>query len=358
MNVRDAPYGAKGDGVADDTAAIQRAVDAVGGTGGTVLVPDGTYLVNAVAQSSMGIRLRSSMTFRMSQGAALKAIPNGSDNYAILALNRVSNVNVVGGTLLGERSAHQSSGGEGGVGLLITGAQHVAVEGVTARDCWGDGFYVSGASSDVTLCNVVSDHNRRQGLSITSVNGMAVRHSTFKNTGGTEPEAGIDVEPNSGDNISNVLITGCTLTNNAGGGFQCGTPFPGSATATGIVFDQNTVNGNGVNPVGGKYRQAVKVTVFDGVQVTNNQVLDNIGQGICLTDSATRTLVKGNTVKGTQSVSGDEYWTGAGILISTCAGSTVTQNTVANNAGRGIWQIVADATVIISNNTESGNGVP
>jgi polygalacturonase len=38
VNVRD--EGAKGDGKTDDTAAIQRAIDAVGGAGGTVYVPD------------------------------------------------------------------------------------------------------------------------------------------------------------------------------------------------------------------------------------------------------------------------------------------------------------------------------
>jgi len=298
------------------------------------------------------------MTLRMGSGAVLKAIPNSAANYAILAISRVSNVTVVGGTLLGERSAHTGTGGEWGMGLLISGAQHVVVEAVTARDCWGDGFYVGNGSSDVAFCGVVADHNRRQGLSITSVSGLAVRNSTFKNTAGTEPEAGIDVEPGNGESVSNVLITGCTLTNNAGGGFQCGTPYAGSATGTGIVFDANTVNGNGVNPVGGRYRQGINLTVFDGVQITNNQVLDNIGQGIVLTDNATHTLVKGNTVRGTQLVATHEYWTGAGILLSTCAGSTVTQNTVTNNAGRGIWQIVSDASVTISNNVESGNRTP
>jgi polygalacturonase len=48
INVKD--KGAKGDGETDDTAAIQAAIDEVGGTGGTVLVPKGTYTVDAVGK--------------------------------------------------------------------------------------------------------------------------------------------------------------------------------------------------------------------------------------------------------------------------------------------------------------------
>ena len=45
INVKD--KGAKGDGETDDTAAIQAAIDEVGGTDGTVLVPKGAYMVDA-----------------------------------------------------------------------------------------------------------------------------------------------------------------------------------------------------------------------------------------------------------------------------------------------------------------------
>lgn len=41
LNVRD--WGAKGDGTTDDTTALQRALDAAGPAGGTVLVPSGRY---------------------------------------------------------------------------------------------------------------------------------------------------------------------------------------------------------------------------------------------------------------------------------------------------------------------------
>jgi parallel beta-helix repeat protein len=113
-----------------------------------------------------------------------------------------------------------------------------------------------------------------------------------------------------------------------------------------------------VNPSGVNFRQAIYITVFDGVQITGNQVLNNTGQGICLAGNATHTLVKGNTVTGTKRVLGYESLTGVGILVDTCSGSTITQNTITGNDGTGIWQTVADPTVIFLNNTVSGNGQP
>jgi hypothetical protein len=83
--------------------------------------------------------------------------------------------------------------------------------GVTAKECWGDGFCVSGASQ-VTLCGVTADHNRRQGLSITGVDSMVVRNSLFARTGGTLPEAGIDIETQHG--IVEYLSSGNTVSGN------------------------------------------------------------------------------------------------------------------------------------------------
>ena len=58
-------YGARGDGRAKDTAAIQKAIDACGAAGGgTVLVPPGRYLTGALS-------LRSYVTLEISGGATL-----------------------------------------------------------------------------------------------------------------------------------------------------------------------------------------------------------------------------------------------------------------------------------------------
>jgi parallel beta-helix repeat protein len=290
----------------------------------------------------------------------LKAIPNAAENYAILAVRNATHVSIVGGTLLGERNAHSGTGGEWGMGLAIFDSQHVIVEGVTAKECWGDGFYVTGRSADVTLCNVVADHNRRQGLSITSVEGMVVKNSTFKNTTGTEPECGIDVEPNDGQTVANVLITNCTLINNAGGGFQCG--FNNQFTTPRILdtsFDGNAVSGNGFNPSGGGYRAAVKVDhCLGNASITNNVISGNIGQGIMVMGHSANTLVRGNSITGTIMFNGNSTWTGGGIYISQSPHSRISDNTVRGNAGIGIWLVDRDPTVDIRGNVVNSNAGP
>ena len=209
--------GARGDDRTDDTAAIQAAIDEIAGTGGTVLIPDGRYLVDAVGEKRLA--LRSDMTLMLANDAVLKAIPNDSGKYAVLSISGVSNVAVVGGTLEGERDEHEGKSGEWGMGIQIhRGAKHITISGVTVRKMWGDGFYVKGAK-DVKFCFVTADNNRRQGLSIVEADGVVVTDSVFKNTRGTRPGAGIDLEPNKpGQRISSVRIQNSKFLDNAGAG--------------------------------------------------------------------------------------------------------------------------------------------
>ncbi len=54
VSVKD--FGAVGDGVTDDTTAIQAAINSMSSTGGRVFFPSGTYLVNS------GITLKTRVT--------------------------------------------------------------------------------------------------------------------------------------------------------------------------------------------------------------------------------------------------------------------------------------------------------
>jgi len=345
-------YGAKGDGLTDDTAAIQAAIEVVAGTGGTLLVPDGTYMINAILNNYQGLQLRSNMTFRMSSGAVLKAIPNGSANYSILLLPRVSNVNIIGGTLEGDRSTHTGTGGESGMGIFVASSQNVYIEGVTAKECWGDGFYVGGSAgtTNITLCNVVADHNRRQGLSVVYADGVVVKNSTFKNTQGTLPEAGIDIEPNAGETVANMQILGCTFTNNSGGGIQNGLAFRdrGIAFVKNVLIDGNVMVGNGFNSANGQTGGGgVEISNTAGHRVTNNVMRDNKNWGLRMRDEADNNTVTGNTITGTQ---------GDGIYLDpTITGYTIIGNTVTGNTRYGIYQ-GAGSQGTLGPNVVTGNG--
>jgi len=85
---------------------------------------------------------------------------------------------------------------------------------------WGDGFYVDGAK-DIAFCSVAAAHNRRQGLSIIEANRLLVTNSVFRDTRGTRPSAGIDIEPDELEQkVANVRIEHSKFINNAGGGIM------------------------------------------------------------------------------------------------------------------------------------------
>ncbi|BAQ15694.1 glycosyl hydrolase family 28-related protein [Methyloceanibacter caenitepidi] len=209
--------GAKGNGSADDTKAIQRAINKVAGTGGTVYLPPGTYRVQTKSKSRL--TLKSNMTFKMHPQATLRMFPTDKPHYTVLRISDVQDVTVTGGTIVGDRRTHKGKGGEWGMGIFIMeGSERITISNVRAREFWGDGFHISDAQ-DVALCGVRAERNRRQGLSIIHGNRILVTRSMFRDTQGTRPAAGIDLEPdNPKQTITNVRIERSKFINNEGGG--------------------------------------------------------------------------------------------------------------------------------------------
>jgi hypothetical protein len=94
----------------------------------------------------------------------------------------------------------------------------VTITEATAKDMWGDGFYVEGAT-DMAFCSVAAIRNRRQGLSIVETRNLLVTNSVFRDTRGTRPSAGIDIEPDKPDQrATNIRIEHSKFINSAGGG--------------------------------------------------------------------------------------------------------------------------------------------
>jgi parallel beta-helix repeat protein len=352
VDVKSAPYQAQGDGVTDDTAAIQAAVDAVAGTGGEVTVPAGTYLINPVASyGNSGIVLGSNMTLKLATGAVLQALSTATSDYAVVQVNGVQNVNITGGSIIGNLGNNTiTDTAETGMGIQVKASQHVVVEAVAVSDCWADGVYVAQAAQDVTICNVVSNHNRRNGMSIVGAREVVVRGCTFEHsTGALENGAmlngtGVDAEPNPGEVIDTVLFSHCTFANNYAVGL--GTSVPTANTGVSVTSNLfavgNTVSGNG--------NRGINVSNFSGAVVANNLCSNNAKYGILFQTHANNAICTGNTVTGTTGAPGN------GIDVDTCSGCSLLDNTCTGNGGYGL---VTDGStgMTISANSQSGDGI-
>jgi polygalacturonase len=224
----------------DDTKTLQSLIDQCPNNG-TVTIPAGTHYIDAL----VSLNLKSNMTLKLESGAILKALPNDKNGYYIVKLTNVSNVKIVGGTIQGERSSHFGTTGEWGMCIGILGSSNVSVSDLTVRDGWGDGIYVgySGTQTcrNISIENVISDNNRRVALGIISVDGMIVKNSVFKNSNGTDPQSGIDIEPNDGNTVTNVQVFNSQFLNNINNGVVVQNIV---GTVSNILFNGNYFMGN------------------------------------------------------------------------------------------------------------------
>jgi polygalacturonase len=262
--------GAVGNGVADDTKAFQKTIDYVASKGGgTVVVPQGKYLIDG----DTTVKIKSHITLKMDSAAQIIAKPTSSERFYLLMVVNAADVNIIGGKIIGDRDAHLGTTGEWGMGIAVYSGSNVTINGTQISNCWGDGivigskggapYYASVASTNVTIKNVVSDNNRRQALTLGKVNGVLVDSCIFTNTAGTKPMDGIDIEPDM-DSAQNITITNCELAYNKGNGVQM---YENSKSVIqNIVVKNNFIHHN---TYGGYIQRA------ENVEFTYNRIIQN-----------------------------------------------------------------------------------
>jgi hypothetical protein len=111
--------------------------------------------------------------------------------------------------------------------IAVGGYDNITLQGLNLMDAGGDGICIAKYSSlrsyafDVFIEDVVCDGNFRQGMSIVGGSKVYVWYSDFKNTDGTAPQAGVDIEPDlAGQTVSDIRFMRCKFFNNSGNNFE------------------------------------------------------------------------------------------------------------------------------------------
>jgi Pectate lyase superfamily protein len=302
QNVMAQPYGAKGDGTTDDTAAIQAAINTAATTGGTVYLPPGTYLVSSpLTVSGTGVNIVGS-----NQAATKFKIAAGFSGAAVLLITgnvcAVQNLSITGiSTTYSSNPACD--------GIRISNAVRTVVRDVQTQyvNGWGVNVLPSGSGFCLfTVLDNVHTYQGNQGIHVLAVTGSGFNAGAYLVNCNTEQTAGGDglliedahdvtVVNLEGWNLSSstgntVHIKGASaavyLTNFDLGGLTGSTPQPNA-----VVLIESGTNGtpSGVTLSSGIIEAGtpgLSITAGSKVVVMGTQFFTNANYGVQVSGSA------------------------------------------------------------------------
>lgn len=169
-----------------------------------ITIPEGNYEVAATSNGNTILGVPSNTEVIIN--GTIKMQPNGFTNYYIVEL-KGENIQLHGnGEIVGDKHTHSGTKGEWGMGVNLAECKNVDIYDLTIRDCWGDCIYIGSESTEVRINNCTLIDGRRQGISITSANGVYISNCRISKVYGTAPQYGIDVEPNKGGSVDNIIF--------------------------------------------------------------------------------------------------------------------------------------------------------
>lgn len=277
-------YGATGDGVTNDTTALQNLLNAPPTAGAVIVIPAGTYLCN-------NLRLnKSNVTIRMAEGAVLKKNANGpvlswgSGGYTRLELDGLR-IDGNGATYTG-------------AGLVIDGGTHPAIRGAVITDTQsnpiqfvGDGAGHSLRASDLLLYA----YDAQAGGTNQTVAAISLPADTTQAPNRHFVDvhaAGTILFTDAGSQDTNFV--GCTARNIA----YTGTPAKQYLTSCRIASGAAAITLRGIQSVWVGCAFAGAVTV-DGTSQNSSLVGSAIASDLTIASGGVGNALAGNTVQGT-----------------------------------------------------------
>ncbi len=210
------PRGYVKDGSVDYTSFLQEAID----SHKNLVFPGFPLLVN-----DSGLKIKSDKVLTFLKGSVLTLKPSAKKSYAILDLVNAKNVLIYNPVIIGDRSGHLGIEGEWGMGISIKASSDIKIYNPIISECWGDGIYIG--QSDGRGCDNIQIRgaqlrkNRRDGISIISVDGLLLENTYAGYNDGTKPMTGINFEPNNPDcELKNIRVINPVTERNGSRGIQ------------------------------------------------------------------------------------------------------------------------------------------
>jgi Secretion system C-terminal sorting domain len=217
-------------------------------------VGNGEWIINTTTFFNL-----TNKTFLFEAGVKLIAANGFGLDDCLFKLRFCNTVKLIGTNTLFKMQKAAYTTGEFRHCFAILDCENIEATNFIMQDSGGDGVFIAAFApppakqycENITLKNIICDNNRRQGISLISVQNLLVEHCSFKNTKGTLPEAGLDIEPDlATERIVNVEFRKCSFTSNFGNGIQLAmlnlrnTSAPISVTFNDCYISQNSITTN------------------------------------------------------------------------------------------------------------------
>jgi Right handed beta helix region len=232
--------------------------------------------------------------------------------------------------------------------LGFNGVKDFVVKGLKLTGAGGDGIHISGAAYETAkpglrsysenglIENIISDNNRRQGISIDSAKNLTVRNSKFINTKGTPPSAGIDLEPTwSFESLQNIKIQNVEVRDNDGTGIQLALgnlnnqSEPVSIDIDGVIIDNSNLSGItiGASSTSGNTNNNLPNAPINGtVNIRNTQISRTLGNSTVFNEPSAGIYIQ--ALSGDQSDPNNLKINFVDVTISDTANGKISKNPI------------------------------